>query len=279
MPHPTQFLLAGIMGHPVMHSRSPAIHNRWLEEHGMAGRYVLLDIAPAALGPALRALPQLNFKGVNLTIPHKVSAMALVDDITPAARKIGAINCVTVDADGRLHGSNTDGLGYIASLIEAQPNWRADAGPAVVLGAGGGARAVIVALAEQGAREIRLCNRTFDRAETLAAEYGSPVKAYAWAQRHEALEGAALLVNTTSQGMSGQPPLDIALDRLPLSALVSDIVYVPLETQLLAAARARGNTTVDGLGMLLHQARYAFEAFFGTRPDVTAALRAYVMTA
>lgn len=270
------FGLAGLMGWPVAHSRSPNIHNHWIAEHGLRGAYVLLPVEPGRLAQALRALPVLGFAGCNLTIPHKVAAMALVDSVDPVARRIGAINTVVVQPDGSLAGFNNDGFGYIQSLLHEVPGWRADAGPVAVMGAGGAARAVLVALAEQGAREIRLCNRSPHRAEQMAVEFGAPVRAVPWEQRHAALEEAALLVNTTSQGMSGQSELDLSLNALPRNALVSDLVYVPLVTPLLAAARARGNPTVGGLGMLLHQARPAFAAWFGPLPAVTAQLRALV---
>lgn len=275
MEHRT-FALAGLMGWPVAHSRSPDIHNHWLAEHGLRGAYVLLPVAPGNLQQALRALPVLGFAGCNLTIPHKVAAMALVDRVDPVARRIGAVNTVVVQADGSLAGFNNDGFGFVESLRDEVPGWRADAGPVTVIGAGGAARAVLVGLVEQGAQEIRLCNRSADKAQQLAAELGGPIRAVPWEMRHAALADAALLVNTTSQGMSGQAPLDLSLDALPLQALVSDLVYVPLETPLLADARARGNPTVGGLGMLLHQARPAFAAWFGAVPAVTPALRAKV---
>ncbi len=270
------FALAGLMGWPVGHSRSPVIHNHWLAEQGRQGAYVLLPVAPAHLEQALRALPVLGFAGCNLTIPHKVAALSLVDSVDDTARHIGAINTVIVQPDGTLAGRNTDGWGYVHSLLAEQPHWRADAGPAVVIGAGGAARAVLVSLIEQGVREIRLCNRSEDKAQALAAELPGPIHALPWSQRHAALADAALLVNTTSQGMSGQPALDLSLDALPTGALVSDLVYVPLETPLLKAARARGNPTVGGLGMLLHQARAAYAHWFGSMPTVSAALRAKV---
>lgn len=276
MSHPDRFLLAGVMGWPVMHSRSPMLHNYWFKEHQLAGTYVPLAIEPGKLGPALRALAPLGFSGCNLTIPHKEAALAIVDEIAPTARKMGAISCVTVRKDGSLAGSNNDGYGYIESLLEAAPDWKADAGPAVVIGAGGGARAVTMSLAERGAKEIRVINRTFARADKLASDLGGPIKALAWDQRHDALEGAALVVNTTSQGMVGQGVLDLMLDKLPKSAIVSDIVYIPRETPLLAAGRARGNRTVNGLGMLLHQARPAWEAWFGISPKVTREMRAMI---
>lgn len=269
-----RFWLAGVMGQPVLHSRSPMIHGHWFAQYGLKGAYVPLAIPPERLEAALRALPALGFSGCNITLPHKVAAMAVMDEVDPRARRIGAINCVVVRPDGSLYGCNNDGFGYLESVRERFPDWRADAGPIVVLGAGGGARAVVAALADAGAPEIRLVNRSADHAAALAAEYGAPVRAVDWSRRAEILDDAAMVVNTTTQGMAGQPPLDLALDRLPAAALVSDIVYIPLETPLLAAARARGNRTVNGLGMLINQARPAFQAWFGILPDVTPDLRA-----
>jgi shikimate dehydrogenase len=276
MSHPEKFLMAGVMGWPVMHSRSPRIHNYWLGKHGLAGTYVPIAVKADGLRAALRALPALGFAGCNLTIPHKEAALEIVDRVDPKARRIGAINCVVVASDDSLDGFNYDGFGYIQGILEEHPSWRADAGPIAVIGAGGGARAVLVSLIDQGAREIRLINRSPERAQALAKEFGPPVAAVAWDDRHVALDGAAMLVNTTSQGMAGQPPLNLALDTLPASALVSDIIYIPRETPLLAAARRRGNRTVNGLGMLLHQARPAFHAWFGVMPEVTAELRAMI---
>ena len=276
MTHPDRFLLAGVMGYPVMHSRSPKLHNYWLAKYSLTGTYVPLAIKAEHLRAALRALPALGFSGCNLTIPHKEAALEIVDRLDPLARRIGAVNCIVVAADGSLAGQNHDAFGYIESVREAQPAWRADAGPIVVIGAGGGARAVLVSLIDQGAREIRLVNRTPARAKALAGELGGPITALGWEQREVALEGAAMLVNATNQGMVGEPPLDLALDALPVSALVSDIIYIPRETALLAAARKRGNPTVNGLGMLLHQARPAFHAWFGIMPEVTPELRAMI---
>lgn len=264
------------MGWPVAHSRSPVIHNHWIAEHGLKGAYVLLPVQPGQLTTALRALPVLGFAGCNLTIPHKVAALKIVDHIDPLAQRMGAINTIVVEPDGSLTGLNTDGFGYIHSLLEAQPDWRADAGPITVVGAGGAARAVIVALIEHGAQEIRLTNRSAAKAQDMAQEFGPRVHAVAWEDRHDALTGVALLVNTTNQGMHGEPALDLKLDHLPVQALVSDIIYVPMETPLLVAAKARGNTTVNGLGMLLHQARPAFAAWFGVLPEVTPTLRKQV---
>jgi shikimate dehydrogenase len=276
MTHPDRFLLAGLMGFPVMHSRSPKLHNYWLAQHGLTGAYLPLAIRTEGLRAALRALPALGFSGCNLTIPHKEAALAIVDRVDPVARRIGAMNCVVVAPDGSLEGQNHDAFGYVESIREAQPNWRADAGPIVVIGAGGGARAVLVSLIDQGAREIRLVNRTSGRAAALQRDLGGPIAALPWEQRGAALGGAAMLINTTNQGMVGAPPLELALDALPPTALVSDIVYIPRETPLLAAARKRGNPTVNGLGMLLHQARPAFRAWFGIMPEVTPELRAMI---
>lgn len=267
------FGLAGVMGWPVAHSRSPQIHNYWISKYGLKGAYVQLAVEPGRLGSALPGLAALGFRGCNITIPHKVDAMQLVHEVEANARRVGAVNTIVVQPDMSLKGMNTDGFGYIQSLLDEKPDWRADAGPVTVLGAGGAARAVVLALADRGAREIRLLNRTFDKAGALAQEFGAPVKALPWDDRHAALADVALLVNTTSQGMHGQPDLDLKLDALPSHALVSDIIYVPLETPLLAAARQRGNATVNGLGMLLNQARPAFQAWFGVMPEVTEELR------
>jgi shikimate dehydrogenase len=271
-----RFLLAAVMGWPIFQSRSPMLHNFWLAQHGLAGSYVPLAIPPERLAAALRALPALNFSGCNLTIPLKQDALRIVDEVDITARKIGAISCVVVRADGSLAGFNNDWYGFTHNILEFVPDWRADAGPAVVIGAGGGARAVLYGLLERGAREIRLCNRSQARAETVAREFGGPIQVVPWQERHAALDGVAMLVNTTSQGMIGQPPLDLKLDRLPTTALVNDIIYIPKETPLLAAARARGNRTVTGLGMLLHQGVPAWKAWFGIEPKVTAELRAKI---
>lgn len=269
--------LAGVMGWPIGHSLSPRLHGYWLQHYGIDGAYVPLAVAPERLERALRALPALGFQGVNLTIPHKEQALAMVDEATPSARRIGAVNTVVIDGDGRLQGDNTDGFGFLASLAASCPGWRADAGPAVLLGAGGAARAIAMALLDAGAPELRLANRSGERARALADEIGQRVQAIRWPERDQALDGAALLVNTTSLGMTDQPPLEITLDALPPDALVTDVVYAPLETPLLAAARTRRQPVVDGLGMLLHQARPGFRAWFGRDPLVTDELRRVVL--
>lgn len=271
------FVMAGVMGWPVAHSRSPTIHNHWIHQYGLQGAYGLFPVQPDRLEAAIRGLRALGLAGCNITIPHKVEAMQFMDVVDPLARRMGAINTIVVTPEGALHGFNNDGFGYIQSLRDAKPDWSASAGPATVLGAGGAARAVVLSLLDQGATEIRLLNRTRGKAQALAAEFGASVQDYDWGERNEALSGIALLVNTTNQGMHGQPDLDIALDRLPTSALVSDAIYVPLETPLLQAARLRGNQTVNGLGMLLNQARPAFAAWFGVLPDITPDLQTAVL--
>ena len=267
------FGLAGIIGWPVAHSRSPRLHNYWLQKYGLNGAYVQLPVAPGMLGIAIPGLKALGFRGCNITLPHKVDALQLVDEVDALAKRMGAMNTIVVQPDGSLKGFNNDGYGYIQSLLDAKADWRADVGPITVLGAGGAARAVVHSLADRGAKEIRLLNRTDATAEALATEFGAPVKALPWADRHAALADVALLVNTTSQGMHGMPALELDLTALPKHALVSDVIYVPLETPLLAAARLRGNPTVNGLGMLLNQARPAFHAWFGVMPEVTPELR------
>jgi shikimate dehydrogenase len=268
---------AGVMGWPVGHSRSPALHGHWLEHYRVDGAYIPMAVRPEDLAQALRALPVLGFAGCNLTIPHKEAALAVVDRVGPVAKRIGAINTIVVAPDGTLEGRNTDGYGFLASLRASVPDWSAAQGPVTVLGAGGAARSILVALIDAGVPEVRLVNRTLSRASALAAELGPVVVPLPWEARHESLAGAALLVNTTSQGMVGEAPLDLALDSLPGDAVVTDIVYVPLDTPLLAAARRRGNPVVDGLGMLLHQARPGFAAWFGIEPQVTEGLRQAVL--
>lgn len=271
------FIMAGVMGWPVAHSRSPEIHNYWIQQYELKGAYGRFPVAPDQLEQAIRGIRALGLAGSNITIPHKVEAMKYMDWIHPLALRVGAINTIVRQPDGALHGFNNDGFGYIESLREAQPAWQAKNGPIVILGAGGASRAIVVSLIDAGATEIRLLNRSRDKADALAEEFGYPVSAYDWAERENALAGAALLVNTTNQGMHGEPPLDIALSQLPTTALVSDAIYVPLETPLLEAARLRGNTTVNGLGMLIHQARPAFQAWFGVMPDAPPMLHATIL--
>lgn len=260
--------LAGVLGWPVSHSRSPRLHGFWLDRHGVDGAYLPLPVHPDRFASAVRALVDLGFRGANVTIPHKQAAFDVCDAVDRTAARAGAVNTF-VFRDGRIEGSNTDGFGFLESLRDQAPRWRADAGPAVLLGAGGAARAIAAALLDAGCPRVTLVNRTAARAEALARDLGGAIDV---ADRPP-LDGAALLVNTTALGMQGQPPLMFDIAALPASALVADIVYVPLETPLLAAARARGLVAVDGLGMLLHQARPGFEAWFGIEPRVDAALR------
>jgi shikimate dehydrogenase len=280
-------LIAGVFGWPVSHSRSPRLHGYWLQHYGIDGAYIPFSTPPEHFEQALRALPMLGYRGANVTLPHKEKAFSAVDQLTERALRIGAVNTIIVDEAGRLHGDNTDGFGFVEHLRSTIRGWQAATGPAVILGAGGAARAIIVALLEAGVPEIRLVNRTTSRAEDVAAtvsaqsyngnSFDGRLSVHDWAQRHALLAGAALLVNTTQLGLTGQPPLDIDLSALPTEAVVDDIVYVPLQTPLLTAARKRGNRVVDGLGMLLHQARPGFSAWFKVEPEVTPAFRDFVL--
>jgi len=263
--------LAGVLGWPVSHSRSPRLHGTWLERHGIDGTYVPLPVRPEDFAAAVRALLALGFQGANVTIPHKEAAFALCDTVEESARRAGAVNTL-VFREGRIVGSNTDGFGFLESVREQAPGWQAGDGPAVMLGAGGAARAIAAALLDAGCPRLTIVNRNPARAEALAEALGGPVEVAS----APPLADAALLVNATSLGMAGQPPLAIDLAPLPAHAVVADAVYVPLETPLLASARARGLRAVDGLGMLLHQARPGFAAWFGVMPQVDASLRDFV---
>ncbi|HIJ63514.1 MAG TPA: shikimate dehydrogenase [Rhodospirillaceae bacterium] len=268
--------LAGVLGWPVGHSRSPRLHGYWLKKLAIDGAYLPLPVKPEDFALVLRALPRMGFAGANVTVPHKETAMALVDHLDPLAKRIGAVNTLVVRADGGIEGHNTDAFGFLENLRQDCPVFHPDHAPAVVLGAGGAARAVVAALTEAGTPQIRLLNRHRERAERLAAELGGAITVIDWERREAALEGIGLLVNTTSLGMTGQPPLDLDLAALPGDALVNDIVYAPMVTDLLRHAGDRGNPVVGGLGMLLHQARAGFAAWFGVMPEVTADLRKFV---
>ena len=271
--------LAGIMGWPVAHSRSPLLHGFWLEKTGVDGVYVPLPVRPDNIERALRALPILGFRGCNLTIPHKEAALAVVDKVDPMARRIGAVNTIIVATDGSLEARNTDAFGFVENLRDTVPDWYPGSGAAVILGAGGSARAVVAALCDAGVSEIRMVNRTISRAETVARDLSTAmtrITVHSWDEISRVQEDAGLLVNTTNLGMIGEPPLVLDL-LLPSTAPVVDIVYVPLETKLLAAARQRGHPVVDGLGMLLHQGRPGFEAWFGAPVQVTTDLRAAIV--
>ncbi len=276
MTETREFKAAGLIGWPVFQSRSPKLHSYWLEKYGIPGAYLPMPVKPGNVEAALRGLVALGFAGCNVTLPHKEDAARLVDRLDPAGTRMGAINLVVVEADGSLSGYNKDGYGFIENLKDGQSAWRADAGPITVIGAGGGARSVVASLLDEGAQDIRLVNRTRSRADELAVKFGDKVRVQDWADRNAALAGASLLVNTTNQGMVGQPPLDLDLEALPSQSLVCDIIYNPLQTKLLADATARGNPTVNGLGMLLHQARPAFQAWWGVLPEITPDLRAAI---
>ncbi len=262
------------MGHPVRHSRSPKLHGHWLRVLGIAGEYTLADVRPDDVAAFIRALGANGYAGGNVTVPHKVAALGAVDRVEPEAAAIGALNTLWFE-DGQLVGGNTDVYGFLASLDQDAPGWDARHGRAVVLGAGGAARAIVYGLLRRGF-SVTIVNRTVEKAEALAGYFGRGTMAAGWSALPALLPGCDLLINTTSLGMTGSPPLPIALDGLPRDATVFDAVYVPLETPLLAAARARGNRAVDGLGMLLHQGVPGFERWFGVRPAVTPELRALI---
>lgn len=265
------------MGFPVTHSLSPRLHNHWLTRYGIDGAYIPMSVAPAHLERALRALPTLGFRGCNLTLPLKEDALQYVDSVDAVAQAIGAINTVVVDADGALRGMNTDAYGFITNLKTSAGDITPYLLHAVVLGAGGAAKAVVHALVEAGATRITLVNRTPEKAAQVRGQFGTLVSVADYYALPKLLPECTLLVNTTSLGMVGQAPLAVDVTPLPTTALVADIVYTPLETELLKAARARGHTTVDGLGMLLHQAVVGFEAWFGVLPEVDAAAREAVV--
>ena len=269
--------LAAVLGHPVGHSKSPKLHGYWLKKYHIRGDYLALDVTEDDLEQVVRAMPRMGFAGCNLTIPHKVAVMDLADHLTDRAILMGSANTLIFRGDGKIHADNTDGYGFLANLREGAPHWNPKAGPAAVLGAGGAARAVIVALAEAGVPEILLTNRTRPKAEALKAEFGQRITVVDWVQAGNALEEARTVVNTTSLGMTGQPELRVPLDGLRADAVVTDLVYAPLKTGLLQAAERRGCTVVDGLGMLLHQAVPGFERWFGVRPEVDEDLRRAVL--
>jgi shikimate dehydrogenase len=268
---------AFVVGHPIAHSRSPLIHGHWLAELGIAGRYERVDVAPDAFPAFLRGLAERGYVGGNVTLPHKEAAFRAADRATEAAARLGAANTVWLGPGGEIVGHNTDGAGFLASLDAALgPTWDAEVATALVLGAGGAARAVAAALVERGLARVLVSNRTETRARDLIALAPDRMSVLPWADRALALGEVDLLVNATQLGMTGQGALDLPLDALGSRAMVSDLVYVPLETALLADARRRGLRVADGLGMLLHQAAPGFEAWFGVRPEVTPALRALV---
>jgi len=270
--------LAGVLGHPIAHSRSPALHGYWLRRYGLKGFYIPMDVAPLDLAEAVRMLPRLGFVGVNVTIPHKEAILQIADIVTDRAALIGAANTLIFRKDGRVHADNTDGAGFIANLRQHAPGWHPQSGPATVLGAGGAARAVVAALIEVGVPEIRIANRTRPRADAIRSDFGAKVVVHDWVQAGAMMADCPTVVNTTSLGMTGKPPLTVTLEALGPGQLVTDLVYTPLKTRFLIEAEERGCVAVDGLGMLLHQAAPGFERWFGHRPEVDEATRQAVLS-
>lgn len=266
--------LAGVIGCPIAHSKSPLLHRHWLSTYGIAGHYMPMHVEPEDLKSVVRMMPRMGFVGANVTIPHKQAIMEIADKVTDRAKLMGAANTLIFREDGSIVADNTDGYGFITNLHDGAPDWDPSSGPATVFGAGGASRAVVASLVEAGVPEIRLTNRTRDRAEELASTFGKKIKVIDWVQAGNIIEDAALVVNTTSLGMVGQRALRVPLDGLQAGTVVTDLVYTPLKTDLLLAAEAAGCTVVDGLGMLLHQAVPGFERWFGQRPEVDEAARA-----
>jgi len=269
--------LAGVIGSPIAHSKSPALHTHWLKTLGIAGHYIPIDVAQEDLEHIIKTLPKMGFVGVNVTVPYKEKVMDFADLVTDRAALIGSANTLIFRKDGKIHADNTDSYGFIQNLRQKAPDWDPKAGPAAILGAGGAARAVIAALVEVGVPEILISNRTKARAEKLKTDFGKRLRVVDWVQAGNMLEEAATVINTTSLGMVGKPPLRVPLDGLQKGTLVTDLVYAPLMTHLLNEANEAGCVTVDGLGMLLHQAVPAFERWFGVRPQVTDETRAAVL--
>ena len=270
---------AGVIGWPIKHSKSPVLHGHWLKRYDLSGEYLPIALSPDEFADGLRKLVKKGFKGVNVTIPYKETALKTADTITDRAALIGAANTLHFHADGTIGADNTDGYGFIQNLRQNAPDWDPKAGPALVLGAGGAARAIVWALLNEGAPCVRIANRTRLRAENLANHFGAKVEVVEWSNASEAMDGAVTIVNTTSLGMEGQPELRISFDDAPVNCLVTDIVYAPLITPFLEKANAHGLKTVDGLGMLLHQAAPGFESWFGQTPEVDEDLRQAVLNA
>lgn len=269
--------LAAVIGSPVAHSKSPQLHAHWLKVNGLPGYYIPMDVSADDLRQVITDLPRMGFVGVNITVPHKEKILEIADLVTDRATVIGAANTLIFRADGKIHADNTDGYGFINNLRQNAPDWNPSAGPAAVLGAGGAARAVVAALLDAGVPEIRISNRTRVRADALRADFGKRLQVVDWVQAGNMFDDAVTVVNTTSLGMVGKPPLRIPLDGLHPGCVVNDLVYAPLKTDFLAEAEEMGCTIVDGLGMLLHQAVPAFERWFGIRPEVDSATRAAVL--
>lgn len=266
--------LAGVIGSPIAQSKSPQLHGHWLKTYGIAGHYIPMDVQPENLADVIRMLPKMGFVGVNLTLPHKEAVLSIADLVTDRAILIGAANTLIFRKDGKIHADNTDGYGFLENLKNGAPSWQPKSGPAAILGAGGAARAVIASLLDAGVPEIFLSNRTRVRAEKLKSDFGSRVQVFDWVQAGNMIEHASLVVNTTSLGMIGKSEMRVPLDGLKPGTIVTDLVYAPLKTHFLETAENMGCVTVDGLGMLLHQAVPGFERWFGTRPEVDRATRA-----
>ena len=269
--------LAGVIGSPIAHSKSPILQGHWLKTLGLRGHYIPMHVDSEDLETVLRTLPKMGFVGVNVTIPHKEHVLRLADTVSDRAAVMGAANTLTFREDGTIMADNTDGVGFIENLRQGAPNWSPENGPAAVIGAGGAARAVVASLIESGCTEIRLTNRTKARSEALRQEFGTKITVVDWVQAGNMFDGAALVVNTSSLGMVGKPEMRIPLDDISSEAVVTDLVYTPLRTPLLVHAESIGCVTVDGLGMLIHQAVPGFERWFGVRPEVDEAVRQAVL--
>ena len=274
LTHDTEINLAGVMGYPITHSRSPLMHNTLMQENNVRGVYIPIEIKPGTLGPALESLPRLGFKGVNRTMPLKQEAIATVDELDPVGKLMGAVSCIVVRQDNSLLGVNNDWLGFRDNLNSTFPDWKSTTRSALVLGAGGGGLAIVYALVQEGVNEIIITNRSQERAEQIADIFKSEnIQVRPWSERHSLVADSDLIVNTTNQGMTGQTPLELSLDSAKSDAIVADIIYVPLETSLIAEAKLRGLRTVGGLGMLLHQSRPAWKLWFGIDPAISEHLR------
>ena len=269
--------LAGVIGSPIAHSKSPRLHRHWLKTYAINGYYIPMEVHAEDLEQVIRTLPKMGFVGVNVTIPHKEKVLRLADQVTDRATLIGAANTLIFRPDGKIHADNTDGYGFIENLRQGAPDWDPAAGPAAVLGAGGAARAVVSALIDAGVPEILITNRTRVRAEKLKQDFGQRLRVVDWVQAGNIIEDAALVVNTTSLGMVGKPELRVPLDGINSGTVVTDLVYNPLKTRLLKVAEEAGATAVDGLGMLIYQGIPGFERWFGLRPEVDADTRAAVL--
>ncbi len=273
----TTFPKAAVIGNPISHSLSPKLHKHWLARYGISGDYVALQVTEDALEQTIRDLPGQGFVGINVTLPHKVNVLQFADQISDRATLIGAANTLTFREDGQILADNTDGYGFMANVKQYAPTWDPKSGPAAIFGAGGAARAIIVSLANAGAPEILLSNRTRNKAEALRAEFGPRIKVVDWVHAGDMLETATTVVNTTSLGMTGAAEFKVSLDALQPGTVVNDIIYNPLRTAFLNKAEAAGCVVVDGLGMLLHQGVPGFERWFGRRPEVDEEVRQAVL--